>query len=139
LESLGRCTYRAALMLALSLAGCVQLPGFCPPGLQRMTSAELIFGRDIAGGGFVSDTDWATFVDKEVTPRFPDGLSVFDAQGQWRTGDGTIIREPSKLLLIVIKGAKGEQAKLEAIRAAYKAQFKQQSVLLTEHKECAAF
>lgn len=104
-----------------------------------MTSAELIFGRDIAGGGFVGDADWAAFLDKEVTPRFPDGFSVFDAQGQWRGNSGVIVREPSKALLIVLKGTSDEQAKLQAIRLAYKAQFKQESVLLIEHKECAAF
>lgn len=129
-----------AIGLSLFLAGCAPFQHMrCPPGLERLTSAELVFGRDIAGGGSVSDADWASFVDTEVTLRFPDGLSTFDAQGQWRTPDGTIIREPSKLLLIVIKGTKDEQAKLEAVRNAYKARFKQQSVLLIEHRECAAF
>ena len=104
-----------------------------------MTSAELIFGRSLAAGGFVSDADWAKFIDTEVTPRFPDGLSVLDAQGQWRGPDGAVVREPSKLLLIVIKGTKEAEAKLEAIRAAYKGRFKQQSVLLIEHRECASF
>ncbi len=139
MDFLGRGAALPALVLAFLLTGCASLPGFCPPGLQPMTSAELIFGRSIAGGGSVSDADWAAFVDKEVTPRFPDGLSVFDAHGQWRTDGGRIIREPSKLLLIIIKGTKDEQAKLEAIRAAYKSQFKQESVLLFEHRECAAF
>ncbi|MFZ1988507.1 MAG: DUF3574 domain-containing protein [Alphaproteobacteria bacterium] len=127
------------LMLVLSLAGCAGLHGLCPTGLSRMTSAELIFGRNIATGGSVSDADWAQFLDTEVTPRFPDGLSVFDAQGQWRGPDGTLVREPSKLLLLVIKGTKDEQERIEAIRASYKVRFKQQSVLLVEHRECVSF
>lgn len=104
-----------------------------------MTSAELIFGRNIAGGGYVGDADWTQFIDTEVTPRFPDGLSVFDAQGQWRGPGGALVREPSKLLLIVIKGTEDDEAKLEAIRAAYKTRFKQQSVLLIERRECVSF
>ncbi|KPB77637.1 Lipoprotein [Pseudomonas syringae pv. maculicola] len=27
---------------------------------------------------------WREFLDKEVTPRFPDGFTAFDAYGQWR-------------------------------------------------------
>ena len=50
-----------------------------------------------------------------------------------------LVREPSEMLLIVIKGTKDEEARIEAIRAAYKARFKQQSVLLIEHRECASF
>jgi hypothetical protein len=41
--------------------------------------AELLFGR-----GNVSDRNWDRFLADEVTPRFPDGLTVFDAKGQWR-------------------------------------------------------
>lgn len=42
---------------------------------------------------------WRNFIDEEVTPRFPDGLSVFDSYGQSR--DNTtdpILRERSKVL-----------------------------------------
>jgi Protein of unknown function (DUF3574). len=31
----------------------------------------------------ISAARWRAFLDKEVTPRFPDGLTVFDAYGQW--------------------------------------------------------
>ncbi len=27
---------------------------------------------------------WQQFVDRDVTPRFRDGLTVFDAHGQWQ-------------------------------------------------------
>ncbi|PCO16625.1 hypothetical protein CQA18_26060, partial [Enterobacter hormaechei] len=31
----------------------------------------------------ISAAEWQTFVDSQVTPRFKDGLTVFDAKGQW--------------------------------------------------------
>ncbi len=40
------------------------------------------------------------FLAKEVTPRFPDGLSLFSGYGQWRNPEGRILKEMSRLLLI---------------------------------------
>ena len=44
-------------------------------------TAELVFGRssDDAAHPSVSEADFTRFLDKEVTPRFPDGLTVIDA------------------------------------------------------------
>src|SRR3981081_3960666 len=67
--------------------------------------AELMFGRKIGDRIGVSETQWARFVDREITPRFPDGLTVFDTKGQWRdTQRNRIVREPSKLVQIVLPG-----------------------------------
>jgi hypothetical protein len=70
-----------------------------------------------------------------VTPRFPAGFSVADIDGQYRNAGGAIVRERSKQLLIV----GGGEAKLDAIRDAYKRRFSQESVLLVESPVCAAF
>ncbi len=62
--------------------------------------AELIFGRSIGGRIEVSEKHWMQFVDEEITPRFPDGLTVFDAAGQWRDKTSkNITRESSKIVL----------------------------------------
>ena len=103
-----------------------------------MTEAQLFFGRDIAGGGTVSDADWQSFLDDEVTPRFPAGLTVEDASGQWRSG-AVIVREQSKRLTIILPGAADDEAKLAAIRDAYKARFHQEAVLLSESQGCVSF
>jgi hypothetical protein len=125
--------------LALLLAGCAGFaPSTCPPGLETMTEAQLFLGGNIAGGGQVSEADWQSFLDDEVTPRFPDGLTVEDAAGQWR-GAGGVVREPSKRLTIVLKGSADEQSKLSAIREAYKRRFRQDSVLLLEYRGCGSF
>ena len=128
------------LASALVLAGCasIQRTG-CPAGLAPAQTAEMIFGRNIGGAPGVSDADWTSFVDTEITPRFPDGFTVFEANGQWRARDGAIARERSKMLLIVTAGASGVDRKLADIRQVYRQRFKQQSVLLIIGRGCAGF
>ena len=37
--------------------------------------------------GAVTELEWQLFLRDEVTKRFPDGLTVWEAEGQWRTPD----------------------------------------------------
>lgn len=133
-----------AIALVLPLAGCMSFnmvadADGCPGGLRPVTTAELVFGRNIGAAAGVSDADWQAFLDAEVTPRFPDGLTVTDAAGQWRGVNGVVVAEPSKTLLLVLKGDPDERARIDAIRAAYKARFQQESVLLIERPACVGF
>jgi hypothetical protein len=128
---------KAAAIAGLALlAGSAQAS--CPAGLHPVTTAELFFGLDTPAGT-ISDTDWKAFVDQDVTPRFPAGLTVWDGAGQWREPDGALTREPAKVMLIVLGARRGEDARLAQVIAAYKVRFGQQSVLLTEHRDCARF
>ena len=54
------------------------------PAEKRMLVAELFFGRDIAGRAPLSEAEWRDFAAEIITPNFPDGFTVFDAEGQWR-------------------------------------------------------
>jgi len=102
--------------------------------------AELMFGRKIGERIGVSNTAWARFVDREITPRFPDGFTVIDAQGQWRDTDhNKVMREPSKLVQIVLPGTDEDQQRLGEIAAAYKVRFRQQSVAIIVRPACVAF
>ena len=58
-------------------------------------------GRNSGDTEVVTDEAWRGFLAAEVTPRFPDGLTVLDANGQWRGDDDVILRERSKVLLIL--------------------------------------
>ncbi|WP_394839220.1 DUF3574 domain-containing protein [Pendulispora rubella] len=109
-----------------------------PQGATPMVSTELIFGLDRKGTP-IPEADFAAFVDAEITPRFPDGLSIIDVKGQYRMSTGQIIKEPSKLLLVYHDGSRQNSQKLEDIRTAYKAQFEQESVLRTDEVICVAF
>ena len=102
--------------------------------------AELLFGRDIGGKLGVSETAWARFVAREMTPRFPDGLTVTDAVGQWRDpAAGTIVREPSKRVEIVLPGNGDDEARLDAVVTAYKREFRQHSVGVIVRSACVSF
>lgn len=108
------------------------------PG-QEMLKTELFFGRGIPGGGLVSETEWQAFLEKEVTPRFPDGLSAFEVQGQWRDVQGKVVREPSKMLVLIHEDSPAKRKSLEEVIAAYKAQFKQESVMRLTQRVHADF
>jgi hypothetical protein len=112
----------------------------CHGAQQRRDVAELLFGRDIGRRLGVSETAWRRFVAREVTPRFPDGLTVTDALGQWRDPDGgLIVREPSKRVEIVLPGNSDDGARLDAVISAYKRQFRQRSVGLIVQSACVSF
>lgn len=79
------------------------------------------------------------FLDRSVTPRFPAGLTVLDGAGRWRASDGRLTQEASKLVLIVAPTEPGTRARLDAVRAEYRARFQQQSVGLVVTQGCASF
>ena len=126
--------------LAAVLSGCALTDRLsCPNGGRRAT-AELVFGRVSSDGtGGVSEAQFADFLDKEVSPRFPDGLTVIDAEGRWKPPAGSSIREPAKIVDIVLPGHLDDRGKLDAVRSGYKARFHQQSVLLMTHGDCVSF
>ena len=78
----------------------------------------------------ISDAQWKAFLDKEVTPRFPDGLTVFDAYGQWLfRGAPEPNRLRTKVLVILHEDSPQRRNDIEAIRLAWKQATKHQSVL----------
>ena len=133
-------TLLIAFGLALLSAGAASAaPRDCPDGMSQASTAELFFGRAVVGAPEVSEADWRRFVDEEVTPRFPDGLSVTDVYGQWRGPKGDFVRENSKALFLVLSGGPDQAANVGYIRDAYKRRFSQQSVLLVEQLACVSF
>jgi hypothetical protein len=104
-----------------------------------MLRLELAFGMGRKGRPDVTDDEWRAFLDAEVTPRFPDGLSVLDAYGQWRNASGTIARERSRLLLVWLTPSPDTETRIEAIRTAWKQRHAQESVLRAESRDCVSF
>ncbi|HEU5458048.1 MAG TPA: DUF3574 domain-containing protein [Terracidiphilus sp.] len=78
----------------------------------------------------VSEAEWRAFLDKEVTPRFPAGLSVVDVYGQWQgKNEKSPERLRSKLLIIDYPDTAENRAKVDAIREAWKQKTGDESVL----------
>lgn len=91
-------------------------------------------------GGTVSEDAWAAFLRDSATPRFPQGLTVWRAAGQWRApGPEGIGREAAYVLSIVHGDDDASNAAVRAIAAEYKARFSQEAVLRTRSAVCAAF
>jgi hypothetical protein len=129
----------AGIVLALSLAGCASIqPTACPAGQERLRTAQLFFGQSIGGKPGVSDADFHKFVDDELTPRFPDGLSILNGGGPWRGSESQLIREASKVVVIVLPARGDATARIDAVRDAYKQRFQQDAVLQVTQASCVS-
>lgn len=110
-----------------------------PDKTAGWVDTQLYFGlgpADASDKG-VTEAAWRAFLDKEVTPRFPSGLSVVDVYGQWQGKEETAPeRIRSKMLVIDYPGTPENTARVEAIRAAWKQKTGDQSVLkVTQHAD----
>ena len=131
----------ALAMLLLLLAGCAGPQALlCPAGEDSAAVADLLFGRNIGHRLGVSEAAWRRFLAAQVAPRFPDGLTVFDTTGQWRDTDtGRVVREPSKVVTVVLRDRERDKARIDAIAEAYKRRFRQQAVGVVVRPACVSF
>jgi uncharacterized protein DUF3574 len=112
----------------------------CSTPQKLMMEVELMFGRNIGGRLGVTEARWRAFLAREVTPRFPDGLTVFDTLGQWRDAKTkALVREPSKIVRIILPADAPAREKLDAIASAYKQQFRQDAVGVVMRPACVSF
>lgn len=61
---------------------------------HAMLRTELYFGA-------IDAQAWGSFLADEVTPRFPDGLSWYDVNGQWRGPSGQPEKLPSRIVILI--------------------------------------
>ncbi|XUL87111.1 DUF3574 domain-containing protein [Streptomyces galilaeus] len=103
---------------------------------------QLFFGTERPDGGpAVTDRQFMAFVDKEVSPDFPDGLTVQSGRGQWRDANGRIEKERSYevILLYPVTAAGVSDRKIEEIRRAYGKAFAQEAVARVDDRTRADF
>ncbi|MFD1627968.1 DUF3574 domain-containing protein [Azospirillum griseum] len=142
----------AALLLPLSAPlraeTAVPVPAPAPaPALEctllsgsPMVESRLFFGRNIGDHLGVTDKAWARFVNREITPRFPDGLTIQDAAGHWRDSDtGRLVKEPSKILTLLTASDPATLARIHEVADLYKKRFKQQAVAIVMRPACVGF
>lgn len=112
---------------------CASLPGAAP-----MVRTELLFGL-ARPGGVVSEAEFQQFIDDEVTPRFPQGLTLLLSRGQFKQADGNLVREDSRLLILLHPVDASRGGLIDEIRERYKSRFEQESVLRLDAFTCASF
>jgi hypothetical protein len=102
--------------------------------------SDLYFGRDIPGGGRVSDQQWKIFSDSVISHYFPEGYTEWNAEGRWKdTQTKQTITEPTKVVTFFGKSSKQRDAALDSITQQYLHRFRQQSVLRTDCKSSVRF
>ena len=100
---------------------------------------ELLFGMSRSSGPDITEEEFQTFIDAQVTPRFPDGLTVISGNGQFKDASGTIVQEKSKLLVLLYPFSRPSSSLVEQVRDDYKTMFQQQSVLRIDEGSCVSF
>lgn len=117
-------------------AGC----GPSTPEESQWTRTELYLGLSRPDGKTVTDAEWTEFLDSAVTPRFPDGLTILQAQGRYRMSDQRIITETTRVLVILHDPLnESVNCRIEAICDEYARRFEQESVLRTDAPARASF
>ncbi|GDY12707.1 hypothetical protein LBMAG53_15850 [Planctomycetota bacterium] len=120
-----------ALILIIGLTGCMARS-------DDFVASRLYLGLSNKDGE-ISQEDIRVFTDLEVTPRFPDGLTIYQTEGRWRSKDGTIGKERSVVIEIIHHGTAEDHARIEQIIDRYKARFRQESVLLVVTRPTVEF
>ena len=140
-----------AMLAVLALVGCstggkMRLPEArpqaelapCPSGQERLRTAQLFLGRQTPGLA-IAPWDLQRFVDQEITPRFPDGVTVLDGGAQWQGNENILIRDAAKVVLIVLPVRGDPTTRVEAVRSAYRQKFNQDSVVVVGQPACVEF
>lgn len=149
-----------AALLVLAVAGCASTAAPVPalptpaaraaearlagdpgrPSEARWVRTELYFGLGPDDGMGAEAAGWPRFLAEVVSPRFPDGLTVIAADGQWLArGEREPRRLRSVVLVLLHEGGPAREADLEAIRAEWKARTGHQSVLRVDQPATVSF
>ncbi|MEV7416808.1 DUF3574 domain-containing protein [Streptomyces sp. NPDC089919] len=107
------------------------LQGEAPGHGTSYVETRLFFGTERADGApAVTDAQFMSFLDRRVTPAFPEGLTLQQGRGQWRNAHGVVEHERSYELLLLYPAAEADRrdVRVEQIRDAYAKEFAQESV-----------
>jgi Protein of unknown function (DUF3574) len=111
----------------------------CEAGDTPMVRDVIYFGRNRPDGGTVSDAEWEAYLDSVVTPRFPAGFTVVEAQGHWRGESGVVERERTEVLTLLHTGDEASREAVRALIEEYVRRFHQEAVLRERLAACARF
>jgi hypothetical protein len=99
---------------------------------------RLTFGLKRPDGSRITSADWQAFERDTLAPAFPEGFTLWTAEGAWRDATtGATIREPSAIVEIAHNGSKA--ALIESVAAAYAAQFDQDAVMHENRRALVSF
>ncbi|MCU0547650.1 MAG: DUF3574 domain-containing protein [Oscillatoriaceae cyanobacterium Prado104] len=109
------------------------------PSQKTFLKDELYFGLSKPRGETVSESEWQEFVKEVITPRFREGLTILDGSGQFLNSAGILIREQSKIVILIYESSPEKERSVNEIIEIYKRRFQQESVLRTTAKVRISF
>jgi hypothetical protein len=123
------------LTVALLSTGCIvdtsttSTTTVAPTPARRDVVTTLYFGLGVGDAGdLVPPGAWEQFVSVDVANALPAGFTVIESTGRWKDKD-SVVREPSRMLIVIHDGSDATSKKLDLLRETYKNRFKQESVL----------
>ena len=93
-------------------------------------STELYFGRHFATRAEISEHQFAEFLSHHVTPAFPAGMTVYDAYGQMQHSSGEIVKQKTKVVVLVHQNSKADDDAINKIITTYRSKFGNPQVML---------
>jgi hypothetical protein len=112
----------SSIVLALLLTACATTG---PYERQEPVLVDRLFcGLEIPGGGTVSEAELKQFLDEVVVPKFPDGFTVYRAEGVFQRE-----HEPSVIIEIIHDPDERITRDVEEIAQEYRRRFRQTAVL----------
>ena len=136
-------TMRRMASLLSSALFLLSLPVGCGPikvmecgGDGRPVTQEVLYFGTQMPSGHVTQEEWTQFLAEVITSRFPEGLSSWQASGQWRSASGQIVREPSYVVSLIHPDDPTAHRAVEEITAVYKTRFQQEAVLRIRSSTC---
>lgn len=99
------------------------------PRAKTLIKDELYFGLNKPNGTQISETEWQNFLNQAITPRFKKGLTVLDTQGQYLSNNGELVKEKSRVVILIYEMNPETNRAIDEIIDEYKRRFEQESVM----------
>jgi hypothetical protein len=112
-------TLVGALALLVACAGCGS-KSTAKSAQPSWVRSEIYCGLDRLAGGTVTQAEFADFLNQVVTPAFPAGLTVLDAYGQMQKSDKAIVKQTTKVLLVVHQKTKANSDAIQKVISSYR-------------------
>ena len=96
---------------------------------EREIQTELFFGLSKPDGTNVTEEEWNKFVDDYIAPHFENGFTVVDAHGQWLDSKNEIVKENTKIVILIYKRSHDLNSFINNLIDNYKRLFHQEFVL----------
>ncbi|BAZ17602.1 hypothetical protein NIES4071_94820 [Calothrix sp. NIES-4071] len=115
--------------LLITTPACTNLKTRAESSQKTLIKEELYFGLSKPGGKTVSEVEWQQFLNRVITPRFKDGLTVIDANGQYLNSSGVLVKEKSKVIVVIYENSSTKNKMVKDTISNYKQTFQQEAVL----------